>query len=309
MKIINNTLSAIVAVLFSLFIVSCGSDDSSSDDLLPINNKPSGKFQINAEGKKVCFAPGNLQATYDGSTWNWSFAKNQWDYIGDSGANIFINGEGTVSAIGTVDLFGWVGESSLLTGAAQYGICNTKTVNSRYTYGNVTTENLLSDWGTTISDGYKWRTLSWSEWKYVVNNRPSGSTINSTANARFTYATINTDVRAVNGMILFPDGITIEDSDAASWGKINDTSVYTKCTSSQWQKLAARGCVFLPAAGYRFESSVREDGYGLYYWSSSSYPSSVYSAFALSYDSSYLNAARSYSRPYGFSVRLVREVE
>ena len=257
----------------------------------------------------MCFAPGNLQATYNGSTWNWAFAANQWEYIGSDGANRYINGDGKVSANGTVDLFGWVGESSIWTGVAQYGISESNTVNSRYTYGNIASEALKLDWGNTISDGYKWRTLSYSEWLYVFDTRTSGSTVNSTSNARYTTATINTDDKAVRGIILFPDGITLEGGDATSWGKINDTSENTMCTSAQWLNLAAKGCVFLPAAGRRYENSVRENDDDCFYWSSSSHTTDVYSAYAASYDAGNLNPARRYSRPNGFSVRLVREVE
>ena len=236
-------------------LVACGSDDS--DDTVPgSKNSTSGLFQINAGGTKVRFAPGNLQATYNGSTWTWAFAANQWDYIGYSGANLYIGGNGTVSVNGTVDLFGWVGETSTWTEAAQYGISKENAVNSRYTYGNIASESLKSDWGNTISDGYTWRTLSFSEWTYVFNTRTSGSTVNNTPNARYTFATINIDDRAVNGIILFPDGITIETSDATSWGKINDTSQTTECNSVQWANLAAKGCVFLPAAGYRYSKTV-----------------------------------------------------
>lgn len=300
--------------------VACGSDDSTSDEPLPGNKSTSsGLFQINAGGTKVRFAPGNLQATYNGSTWTWAFAANQWDYIGYYGANLYVEGNGTVSVNGTVDLFGWVGETSTWTGAAQYGITNSITVNSQYTYGNIASESLKSDWGNTISDGYTWRTLSFSEWLYLFNTRNSGSTVNGTSNARYTYATINADDKAVKGIILFPDGITIENSAATSWGEINSTSQATECTSTQWSNLAAKGCVFLPAAGYRYskyagnsyqlEVTLRDDGYGCYYWSSSSHTTDVYSAYAFSFDRSYLNPARSYSRPHGFSVRLVREVE
>lgn len=316
----NQFLCSCLFLLSTCTFIACGSDDSVSDAPSSGNrNTTSGQFQINASGTKVCFAPGNLQATYDGSTWNWAFASNQWDYIGYNCANLNINGDGKVSFNGTVDLFGWVGETSIWSGAAQYGISDANAVNSRYTYGNIASESLKSDWGNTISDGYKWRTLSFSEWTYVINTRTSGSTVNGTSNARYTYATINTDDRAVKGIILFPDGITVEGSAATSWGEINSTSQITECTSAQWSNLAAKGCVFLPAAGYRYSStvgnsyqlevSVRNDGYGCYYWSSSSHTTDVYSAYAFSFDASYLNPARSYSRPLGFSVRLVREVE
>ena len=85
-----------------------------------------GKFTINASGNQVYFSQGNLQATTTdlGVNWTWAFATNQWDYIGYATANNSINGDGTVSTNGTVDLFGWVGASSIWTGAAQYGISN-----------------------------------------------------------------------------------------------------------------------------------------------------------------------------------------
>lgn len=303
-------LFSFLFLLSACVFVACGSDDSSSDSPLPENKKViSGLFQINDGGTKVCFAPGNLQATYNGSTWNWAFAANQWDYIGYGGANTYIDGDGKVSINGTVDLFGWVGESSIWTGAAQYGISKANAVNSRYTYGNIASETLKSDWGNTISDGYKWRTLSYSEWLYVFNTRTSGSIVNNTTNARYTFATINTDARAVDGIILFPDGITLVDSDASSWGKINDTSQTTKCTSAQWVSFAAKGCVFLPAAGYRDVNSLRDVDNGCYYWSSSSHTTDVYYAFAVCSDSYSLNPARKYTRPCGLSVRLVREIE
>lgn len=317
----NPFLFSFLFLLSACAFVACESDDSITEaSSSGKKNNTSGLFQINADGTKVYFSPGNLQATYNGSTWNWAFAKNQWDYIGNRESNIYINGNGTVSFNGTVDLFGWVGETSTWTEATQYGISNSITVNSQYTYGNIASESLKSDWGNTITDGYKWRTLSFSEWNYVLSTRTSGSTVNSTPNARYTLATINTDDRDVNGIILFPDGITVENNEATKWGKINSSSSWeTKCTSDQWANLAAKGCVFLPAAGYRHSTtegnsyklsvSVRGDGYSGYYWSSSPNTTDVYSAYAFFFDYSYLNPARSFSRPCGCSVRLVRVVE
>ena len=266
-------------------------------------------FTINNSGTKVVFAPGNLQATYDGTDWTWAFATNQWDYIGNAAGNTSVNGNGTVSASNvTVDLFGWVGASSTWTGAAQYGISNSTTTNNTNGYGNNASENLKSDWGNTISDGYTWRTLTFAEWTYVFNSRTSGSTVNGTSNARYTHATINTDVTSVNGMILFPDGITVASSEATSWGTVNGNSAWgTKCTSAQWTALAAKGCVFLPAAGYRGGTSVSDVGSSGYYWSSSVY--NVYNAYRVFFCSEYLKPANFDGRSRGYSVRLVRQVE
>ena len=282
-------------------------------------------FTVNAGGTKVLFAPGNLQATYDGTSWSWAFAANQWDYIGNAAGNTSINGDGTVSADNvTVDLFGWVGASNSkwsgnlgTTGnAAMYGISNSTQTSSESSYGNVTNEPLKSDWGKTIdASGNTWRTLTTSEWEYIFNTRVSGSTVNSTSNARYTHATINTDGTGVNGMILFPDGITVANGEATSWGRINsflyDSSTWadaTKCTSAQWTALAAKGCVFLPAAGWRVASSVEDAGYKGLYWSSKSDNSVSYWAFGLVVEEDNLEAYYPTSRYAGGSVRLVRDL-
>lgn len=262
-----------------------------------------GQFRIDDSGHKVNFSQGNLQATNNGSSWTWSFAPSQWDYIGNAASNNAVNGDGTVSTNGTVDLFGWS------TSATTYGIHNS-TSNSTYS-GD------FQDWGTlaitngggTANNG--WRTLSSEEWTYVFNTRPSGSTVNGTSNARYAHATIRTDVGdGVNGMILFPDGIRIENNEVTSWGNINSTSTWddcTKCTSSEWSALAAKGCVFLPAAGRRNGTAMNGVGTGGYYWSSS--PGGRESAYHARFLTGSLDPANGYSRSLGHSVRLVRPVE
>ena len=273
-------------------------------------------FKLNNSGtKKVVFAPGNLQATWDGSSWSWAFAANQWDYIGNATGNTSINGNGTISGTGTVDLFGWVGKSSTWTGAALYGISNSST---SVDYGNVSNETQKSDWGNTI--GPAWRTLTNSEWIYLLLNRASGSTVNGTNNALYTLATINTDVKGVNGLILFPDGITVAGGEATSWGSINAVNSgstwadATKCTSAQWTALAAKGCVFLPAAGWRDASSVKlVDSAGLYWSSTGTLSLTIYDpplVFALGIDfaENELIFNDDLQRNCGGSVRLVREL-
>ena len=271
-----------------------------------------GLFSVSNNGgittKQVYFSQGNLQATYDGSAWSWAFATNQWDYIGDAAANTSINGNGTVSANGTVDLFGWVGASSNWTGAAIYGISNSTATDNINGYGNVIGEALKSDWGNTIGSG--WRTLNQDEWYFLIEYRPSGATVNGTSDALYTQATINTDGTGVNGMILFPDGVTIANNEATTWGDINSASDWgTRCTSAQWTALAAKGCVFLPAAGYRDGASVSEAGSNGYYWSSSANEGYERSSNLVSFESNDLNPLDSYYRNYGYSVRLVKDAE
>lgn len=278
-------------------------------------------FKLDDSGtKKVVFAPGNLQATWDGSKWNWAFASNQWDYIGNNPGNTSIDGHGSVSISNvTVDLFGWVGASNsnwsgslgTRSNAAMHGISNSTSTESEYTYGDTLHENLKSDWGDTIGSG--WRTLTSLEWSYVLKTRPSGSTVNGTSDACYTLATINTDDTGVNGLILFPDGITVASDEATSWGIINgfkDGNTWddaTKCTSAQWAALAAKGCVFLPAAGYRDGVKVNDVGIEGTYWSSTS--GSASHAIDVWFYEEELHSDIDDKRFFGFSVRLVREVE
>ena len=273
-----------------------------------------GKFTINKGGDQVRFSQGNLQAVCasadnDGNTqesWTWKFATNQWDFVGDAAANNAVNGNGSVSVAGTVDLFGWVGASSSWTGDAQYGISNSK---DNSDYGTNSSDALKSDWGITISSG--WRTLTSDEWFYLFDTR-SGATVNGTSNARYAYATINIGGTGVEGMILFPDGVTITNSEA-TWGTINGMG--TNCTSAQWTALEGKGCVFLPAAGYRWGVVVYgvygpgASGNKFYYWSSSPNKSSEKAeAYDVCFDQ--ILFPQSYNqRSYGYSVRLVRDVK
>ena len=286
-------------------------------------------FTVNAGGTKVLFAPGNLQATWNGSSWSWAFAANQWDYIGNAAANTSISGNGTISGTGTVDLFGWVGASNTTwdgalgtTGnAAQYGISNSAAANSTSTYGNVATEALKSDWGNTISDGYTWRTLtggSSGEWEWILGPSSSpnpgtncriSSTVNGTANARFAKAT----VVGKSGIIIFPDTYTHPDGVTApsSINTANADFTANSYDATAWGKMETAGCVFLPAAGYRNGTAVNNPGSRGYYWSSLPNTSNVSHAYSVYFGSGSdnLNPASGHSRHYGLSVRLVRVVE
>ena len=244
-----------------------------------------GAFTINADGDQVQFSSGNLQATYNGSSWSWAFAANQWDFIGNSAGNTSINGNGTVSENGTVDLFGWVGASSTWTGAAQYGISNSTATNNTDGYGNNDSEALKSDWGNTIGTG--WRTLTSAEWTYLFNTR----TVNGGKGSGKSY-TLNATVGSKMGVVIYPDNYT---------GSVYD--------GSDWASFEAAGCVFLPAAGYRNGSSVSAVGSVSYYWSSSPNTSNVNSAYDVAFNSGGLYPAISGNRSYGFSVRLVKTYE
>ena len=242
----------------------------------------SGKFSV-SDTKQVQFSRGNLQATYDGTAWSWDFAVNQWDFIGDNtitttgNGNTSIDGDGTLSAAGTVDLFGWVGNSTFWTvtanGFAIYGISNS-TDNANY--GSSGGENLKSDWGNTIGTG--WRTLTTDEWVYLFANHTRG------------WATVN----GVNGYVIRPDGVT--------------TAVASSYDATAWATEEAGGSLFLPAAGVRNVSTVTIDGVGTdgWYWSSTSY--NVTDAYNVRFYSGYLFTNDVTVRRYGQSVRLVQDV-
>ncbi len=263
------------------------------------------KFSVAAD-KKVYFSQGNLQATYDGSAWTWAFAEHQWDRIGRTTGNTSINGNGTVSASNvTVDLFGWVGESStaLTTAPAKYGISNSKTAND---YGTSTSDALKSDWGTlAITNGGNtansgWCTLTKDEWTYLFNGRTSVTT-------RYCKATVNSK----KGVVLFPDSYTHPDGVTAPVStNTTDAAFSTNSWSGDdWSKMETAGCVFLPVAGYRLGESVVIIGTNGYYWSSSPYGSSADRAYDVYFDGGKIDPADTNDRDYGFSVRLVRQAE
>ena len=143
-----------------------------------MNNLIHGKFTV-AEGKQVYFSKGNLQATYNGSSYSWGFASKQYDFIGSGNEAIASPVEGTI-----LDLFGWS------TGANDYGISTSR---ERDDY-----KGDFIDWGKALGSNV-WRTLTADEWAYLVGTRTiqEGTGYGHTC----TWATIN----EVEGLIIFCD--------------------------------------------------------------------------------------------------------
>ena len=213
-----------------------------NDNIIP------GLFSVN--GKKVYFSKGNLQATTkdNGAHWSWHFAPNQYARVG-TGANVYINGNGTVTNDGNgknIDLFGWS------TDATHLGI-NNSTDNSTYSGG-------FADWGSasevTACIGTGWRTLTSNEWRYLTNTR---------AGNRFAMASIG---GTRGGIILLPDNWK---TSYYTLSNINDaTKAFTAntITAANWtSKLEAHGAVFLPVTGHREGTTVSYYDDRLYYWS------------------------------------------
>lgn len=226
--------------------------------------------------KMVRFSPGNLQATTTdlGDNWTWHFAENQYDYVGNAAANNAINGNGSVSTNGTVDLFG------CSTDATYYGINNSQS-----------SEDYLGDfidWGGLVIGNDApgtWRTLTETDWYNMLT--------------LVTYG--NAKVKDVNGVIILPNNSELSIvTTLTSWSD-NIISEY------EWNNTyKSAGAVFLPAAGYRGDN-VGATGTALYYITSSfdddGYTVSIYKGQdgQPEYDSE--------SRATGESVRLVRDVD
>ena len=235
-----------------------------------------GAFSVAAD-RQVRFSRGNLQATYNGSSWSWTFATNQWDCIGNEVANTAINGNGSVSVNGTVDLFGWS------TDATYYGIHN----DANYSPYSGT----FVDWGGTMGPG--WRTLTYSEWRYLFFTRTNCDNLRG-------QATVNN----MHGYILLPDDWTTPAGLSFQSSPRNWTT--NQYSGDDWTTMQNSGAVFLPAAGVREGSGVSTmSNYG-YYWSSVS--SSVYHACCMYFNASSATYSLDGNRYFGISVRLVQDL-
>lgn len=203
-----------------------GSGDNPGGSTAP-TGAINGLFSVSST-QQVYFSKGNL-AYLSGYTFN----SPQWAYFGNN------------TSSGWRDLFGW-------------GTGNNPTATS----GNY---SHFYDWGDySISNGgnssYLWRTLSVSEWQYLLESRSTSSGI------RIAIATVN----GVYGMILLPDNWSTSYFSLYSTNNMNAAYSSNTISSSDWtNKLETHGAVFLPVTGYYVNNEYSSgDGYG-YYWTSS----------------------------------------
>ena len=238
-----------------------------------------GIFSVSAT-KQVTFSPGNLQ--YHPANNEWRFAENQTDYIGEANSNI------SSTYNGWLDLFGWS------TSATNFGV-STSTNNADYSGSFV-------DWGTNKIGNdtpNTWRTLTFDEWDYLVNDRNNASSLCGVA-----------QVNGVNGFILLPDnwtcpaGVTFKSGFHSNYG-LDYYAAYQTFTADQWSKLEAACAAFLSVSGRRNGSDVL--GVLVYgeYWSASEYNS--YEAYFLYVSSGGANMNDN-DRDNGRSVRLVKNI-
>lgn len=200
-----------------------------------------GVFSV-SPSTKVGFSPGNLQ--YDESTNSWTFAKEQWESVDD---RHLIDRK--------KDLLGWSANSA----SARYGV-STSTNNNDYS-------GSFADWGQNSIDGgapNTWRTLTSSEWNYLLFERPNAASLMGVAR-----------VNGYNGLVILPDnwkcpsGIVFRPGFAKEYNIIA-YSQHQSYTDTEWYKLEQAGAVFLPAAGTRSGKDIdNEQDYGRY-WSATS---------------------------------------
>ena len=233
-------------------------------------------FSINSQGGKVAISKGNLQYIGSAATPYWKFADHQWDYFGNNGQASVIHTN--VNR----DLFGWG------TGDAP----NQVSINADY--------STFSDWGTNTivnGDGYTWRTLTFSEWYYLVGRKDSNNNL----------LHIGATVNGIHGIILFPDDYSLDTSSFSREGSFTDYIV----DETGWSVLESSGCVFLPAAGEL--RIVDMEGQGVdyvgvrgKYWSSTEYADGV--AYTLYFQGAVITVATYFNKQHGYSVRLVRDL-
>ena len=309
------------------YYMTAPSFNAVSDDVVP------GGFSVkDADGviSTIFFSKGNLYATHTTKTDinYWGFEANQYDYrtYGENStisrnSPACINGSYGNTPYRNWGLFGWSTSDS----NNKFG--RTNTANPRYFRGD------FIDWGKVFGDGSKWSTLTRDEWKWLIGPLTAdvhnmecreSSTVNGVKNARWMRCKIKvTSSGTVYGVILFPDVFVwptggeapLETTAVNVNANAGEYSKYSKAptyTTTQFSTLELAGAVFLPAAGYREQSSIKGDATRAYYWtstvgddSSSSNPTSY--AFTCWEDSGF--GQTSMVRSLGCFVRLVRMAE
>ncbi|MBO4560833.1 MAG: hypothetical protein J5705_02555 [Bacteroidaceae bacterium] len=259
-----------ITVLLSLLLcVSCEFGGIEVQDETQENNEeqetkiPDGAinalFSVNSKGDSVYFSQGNLQ--YQPSTKTMRFAENQWDYVGHNykvgidfyefetvhmGTVTGSSNEGITNPAytGWIDLFGWATsgydgrrpDMSVLD-PLEYLTDGKDIAGTDYDWG---VYNPISNGGGKAG---MWRTLTRSEWEYIIHER------STTSGMLFAAGTVN----GVHGLLLFPDSWN------ASVYTINGANeTYDVCWTTNdisltdWTgKLEPAGVIFLPCAGNR----------------------------------------------------------
>ena len=253
-----------------------------------------GIFSVGAN-TKVNFSQGNLQ--YRPRIKTWRFAVNQYDVAGSANNNVYMQ----AYCSDWIDLFGY-GTSGWDGGAGRFMPYETTTNNTEYTEdpnGNDLTDFYANaDWGyynPIINGGNQmalWRTLTSTEWTYLLTLRPNAAQLKGMAT-----------VENTPGYVILPDDWTCP----TGLTFVNSNSSYTAnvYNATNWAVMEAAGAVFLPAAGQRTSSSTSNVGTEGNYWSTSHVNGTTGYSFHIGPNANQVRNTVTYST--GCSVRLVRE--
>ncbi len=158
------------------------------------------------------------------------------------------------------------------------------------------TDNADYEWSTdfqgTLNGHNDWYTLSNDEWIYLFQIRTNASSLYGTGT-----------VNGVNGVIILPDGSELSiNTSHNSWS--NNT-----IDAATWNSIyEAEGAVFLPGAGRRSGTGVGYIGAGVY-WSSTPQSSDSQRAHDILFNNGTLSVGDVSRRFFGYSVRLVKDVQ
>ena len=259
----------------------------------------SGRFSV-SQNRTVRIAHGNLQYTNMGShivanndtaSGIWSFAADQYECLG------IANNDISDTNMGLIDLFGWR-SSGYVTKPYQ-----SSAIDSLYGSDSLNIDNMRHDWGVNnqiycpVLDLYydpgTWRTLSQSEWAYIINVRPNAA-----------YKVGPAMVDGKGGIVLLPDewiqpaGIYFNPSFGYGFS-------YNTYTPVQWSEMEDHGAVFLPAAGARDTVSISNFLDNGCYWTTTAHGQSQ--ASFLIFNGLQVNYTSALNRHWGLSVRLAKD--
>ena len=264
-------------------------------------------FTVNSSGKKVIFSPGNLQWSYTGggnsktihnvagggtADGTWRFAEEQWNLVGfDSKPSGNISGSNnkyinncTTDYKGWIDMFGF--------GTSGYDNKHpylSSTSNDKYINNNLSGTYSNYDWGVyndinnpvnnrTESKG-TWRTLSYTEWDYIVNSRSTSKRGTATVNS-------------VRGVVILPD----------NWPS-GLAALKSSYTSDEWVQMENNGAVFMPSCGRRKDAS-QDDNYYAFRYKCVERGSHIYYNQR---NNGTIQSSANESNFYGMTVRLVKD--